>query len=263
MLDVSPLVPEARPIAEKVAQVYLEHARPWFVALMAHGSALKGGFIPGCSDIDFKLFLDESAFDDDGRLPLGLAMDIQRDLSKIDTSPFQYIQCDAVPVGDDGAKAELMVIPGTYHMLVGKLPFAEATVEQVVRQAHAGLSNLLVPPLKVINDLLEHGGGRLEYRVRLLCTAVWPALFNALTLRADDPLSVWRLPKPAVVELIPESDPLGRDIRAFYRYARDYYASGHSVEEALRVVECGVGFLRTAKEWYDTSIASGAFCQKL
>ncbi|MCI0438858.1 MAG: hypothetical protein L0177_06965, partial [Chloroflexi bacterium] len=247
MLDVSPLVSEARPIAEKVARVYLKHTRPWFVALMAHGSAVKGGFIPGCSDIDFKLFLDEAAFSEDGRLLLGTAMDIQRDLSKIDPSPFQYIQCDAVPVGGEGTRADFIVIPGTYHMLSGELPVAEATPEQVLRQAREMLPRLFTEPLRAIDDLLEHGGGRLEYRVRLLCTAVWPALFNALTLRADDPLSVWRLPKPAAIELVPESEPLGREIRAFYRHVREYYAHDHSVESALNVIESGVGCLRAAR----------------
>lgn len=60
--DVSALVPEARPIAHAAAGVYLRHAEPWFVGLLAHGSALKGGFIPDCSDIDFQLYLDPAVF---------------------------------------------------------------------------------------------------------------------------------------------------------------------------------------------------------
>ncbi len=51
---------EARVIVEAAAAIYLRHTQPWFIGLVVHGSALKGGFIPGCSDIDFQLFLDES-----------------------------------------------------------------------------------------------------------------------------------------------------------------------------------------------------------
>ncbi|MFQ5795285.1 MAG: hypothetical protein ACE5JP_09580 [Candidatus Bipolaricaulia bacterium] len=46
MIDVSPLVPEARQTVIDAAHVYLEHTRPWFIGLLIHGSALKGGFIP-------------------------------------------------------------------------------------------------------------------------------------------------------------------------------------------------------------------------
>jgi hypothetical protein len=51
-VDLSGLVPEARPIVDRVAGVYMRRMAPWFVGLLAHGSAVKGGYIPGCSDVD-------------------------------------------------------------------------------------------------------------------------------------------------------------------------------------------------------------------
>ena len=69
MVDVSGLTPEARPIVKEVAAVYLKHTTPWFIGLIVHGSAVKGGFIPGCSDIDFQLYLEDSAFSWHGQLP--------------------------------------------------------------------------------------------------------------------------------------------------------------------------------------------------
>ena len=252
MIDVSILVPEARETAKKVAHVYLEHTRPWFVGLLVHGSALKGGFIPGCSDIDFDLYLDGSAFGCDGHLPLMLAMDIHRDLSKIDPAPFQYIQCDASPVSDTnvGQANEIGPVPGTYHMLLGELPVPEATPEQVRGLAHRLLATLEVDRFMVIDHLIEHGGGRLERDVRLVCTQVWPALFNVLTLRADDLLAVWRLPKPAAIAMIAEDEVLGKEIRLFYENVRSYYSGEHPVEGALRVIEHGMNFLRATKEWH-------------
>lgn len=61
-IDLSRFTPEARLIVEQAAKVYIEHTRPWFVGLIVHGSAVKGGFIPGCSDIDLHLYLDKAAF---------------------------------------------------------------------------------------------------------------------------------------------------------------------------------------------------------
>jgi hypothetical protein len=80
--------PEAKPIVAAASQIYVAHARPWFVGLVLHGSALKGGFIPQCSDIDLQLYLDEAAFTPEGQLPLDLCLSIHQELAQIDPSPF-------------------------------------------------------------------------------------------------------------------------------------------------------------------------------
>lgn len=92
MFDTSRLVPEARLIVEAAATSYLRHTQPWLIGLIVYGSALKGGFIPGCSDIDLRLFLDERAFGDHHELPFAICLAIQRDLAQIDQAPFRYIQ---------------------------------------------------------------------------------------------------------------------------------------------------------------------------
>ena len=85
-LDVSRLAPEAHPIARAVAEVFLAHTRPWFIGLVCFGSAARGGVIPGASDLDFHLYLDDAAFSEEGNLPLDLCMAIQRDLALLSQS---------------------------------------------------------------------------------------------------------------------------------------------------------------------------------
>ena len=75
MIDVTPLVREARAPVRKAAEIYIRHIRNWFVGLLAFGSAVKGSFIPGCSDIDLKLYLEDSAFVSKWQLPLQVCMD--------------------------------------------------------------------------------------------------------------------------------------------------------------------------------------------
>ena len=254
MIDVAPLVPEARPPALAAARAYLRRTRPWFVGLLVHGSALKGGFVPGCSDIDFQLFLSDGAFEPDGPLRLEIALAIQQDLAKIDPSPFQYIQGYAVPhrlmPGD--AMGSVGPVPGTYHLLAGSLPVPEATAGQVRNQALARLAELHLRRFDVAPRLLDSGGGRLERTVRLLCTDVWPTLNRVLALRMDNPMAAWQLPKEKAVLLIPGSEPMGRDIRRFYTCVLEYYPAQESVELALKIVEQGVAFLHSAREWYDS-----------
>src|SRR5947209_15445378 len=96
MFDLSRLVPEAKPIVAATAAIYMKHTHPWFVGLLIHGSALKGGFIPGCSDIDLQLYLDGPAFTAGGQRPLDLCLAIHRDLATVDPAPFRYLQCVAL-----------------------------------------------------------------------------------------------------------------------------------------------------------------------
>jgi hypothetical protein len=253
MIDVSALVPEARAIVQAAARGYLAHTRPWFVGLLIHGSALKGGFIPGCSDIDFRLYLQDAACAPNGDLRFDLSLAIQRDLITIDPAPFQYIQCYAQPprlTAPTGGGGDIGPFPGTYRMLLGELPVPEPTADQVRARAQQLLATLQPISAHLANGLLDHGGGRLARHVRLLCTEVWPTLFNVLTLRAEDPLAVWALPKDAAIAQLPADELLGQTIRRFYQSVRAYYLGKPSAENALTVIEAGVSFLQAAKAWH-------------
>jgi hypothetical protein len=252
MFDVSPLVPEARAIAEAVAQVYWRHTESWFVGLLVHGSALKGGFIPGCSDIDMQLFLHNGIFDETGNISLDVAAAIQSDLAKIDPAPFQYIQCYPIPerVHAGRPKADYILIPGTYHVLAGSIPMPEASGERVRAKALNYMEKLQPGALTGANHLLQHGGGRLERHVRLLCTNVWPTLYSLLVCSATDPLEVWRLPKAQAIALLAEVEPAGRQIRAFYEATWAYYRGSQTVEAALELYKSGAAFLYMAKDQY-------------
>lgn len=55
MPKISDIQDKARSIAEQVANVYMRHTGENFIELIVHGSAIKGGFILGSSDMDFNL----------------------------------------------------------------------------------------------------------------------------------------------------------------------------------------------------------------
>ena len=256
MIDVSPLVPEAQQAALAAAAVYVRHTTPWLVGLTCTGSALKGGYIPGCSDIDLHLYLTDSAFERDRRIPLELGLVVHRDLAKIDPAPFRYIQCHALKTwltGEDELSS-MGPVPGAYHVLLGNLPVPEATPEQVRDRATRDLDGLRTPPFDIAGNLLDRGGGRFESDVRLLCTKVWPALYEVLTLEAEDPLRPWGLPKDEAIRLLPDATPLGHEIRRSHQAVREYYPGEHSVDAGLRVIETGIAFLQAAKDWYDQHI---------
>jgi hypothetical protein len=241
-IDLAPLVPEARPIVAAAADVFMRHTQPWFIGLVLHGSALKGGVIPGCSDIDFQLYLEDGAFAA-GQLRLDTALAIQRDLSPINVAPFQYIQGWARPGhAGNSEKGAIGPIPGTYHLLAGTLPIPEATLEDSLRRAREALD---ANHAYLGNDLLHHGGGRLERTTRYVCTDVWPVLFSLLVLRERD-LSVWRLTKQEAIARLPE--PVRSAAQEFLRRVLAHYAGAQDVSTALALIEQGVRTIDLARE---------------
>lgn len=247
-LDVTPLVPEARPIARAAAEVYARHTRPWLIGLLAHGSALKGGFIPGCSDIDMQLYLTEEAFDSEGQLPLELGLAIHRDLASIPLGPFQYIQCYArSPHPRDGLGGP---VPGAYHMLLGSLPIVEASAEDLRASAQRALAALRPTPGYIESGLLTYSMPRLERHVRLMCTDVWPFMYHVLSLTEPDPIVVWRLPKAEAIARLPSAMALRREAEAFMSAVRSGYAGEQVPDELLAIIAQGVAFRAAVVDWH-------------
>ncbi len=244
MFDTSRLTPEAQPIVKASAAIFLRHTQPWFVGLVVHGSALKGGYIPGCSDIDFQLYLDDI-------LPFETCLSVQREISQIDPAPFRYIQCyphtNMLPEGHTGP------VPGAYLLLAGRLPVAEATRSQLQESARKRIAALNPIPKYIVDSLLESGKGRLPWNIRWLCTDVWPTVYQVLILQGHDPFIVWSLPKPQAIALFPPDTSLGQTIRAFYQAVQTYYPYEELLTEGLTVIETGVSFLQTVKAWWNES----------
>jgi hypothetical protein len=254
LFDVAPLVPAAQPVALQAVEVYYRHLSPWLIGILAHGSAFKGGFIPGCSDIDLKLYLYKEAFVEENSLPLSLAFALHRDIAPIDPAPFQYIQVYAASSTSlqQNENMSLGPVAGAYHMLWGELPIAEATREQSVRSAHRTLQRVPGIINRMGHELLQHGGGKLERHVRFLCTDIWPTLYSMYVLQDNDPLEVWSKPKTVVLERLPANEPIGQAIRNFYHSVCIYYGGELTVDNALRIIEYGVHFLSLTVKWYQT-----------
>ncbi len=248
--DVAPVVPEAREIVRAAALAYWRATSRWFRAIVVHGSALKGGFIPLASDVDLRVYLDAPAFDATGELPFDVALEIHRGLLAIDPHPFQYVQgrmkSADLPL-HAGRPGELRVAPCTYHVLAGTLPVPDLTPAELHDEARRTLARLPVAIAGVADRLLDHGGGRLARSVRLVATDVWPALYSVLALRSSDPASVWATPKDRLMAAMGAHDPLARYARAFAAALASYHERGMPPELGLEALVRGVEFLEVVR----------------
>jgi hypothetical protein len=239
-------------VVHAAAKVYARHTAPWFIGLLVHGSACKGDFIPGCSDVDLKLYLRDEAFigqDTEIKLPFTLAAAIHRDLALVDPTPFQYIQCYAErPTLREG---QLGPVAGAYQVVLGSIPVPEATADQLRAAARSALERLDPYPAYIAKDLLQHGGGRFERTVRFACTDVWPVLYQVLCLQQPDPVQVWTLPKRQAIALLPPDSLQQSAIAGFLASVTAYYTGEPSVKRGLQVLQDAVAFLGAARTWWD------------
>ena len=247
-LDLTPIVPEAQEIARDAATVYLQHLGQWCTGVLIHGSALKGGYISGCSDVDFQVYLEPTAFDSSGNLPLAIGMAIQRDLARINLAPFQYIQGYALPP----VKREGLIgpIPGAYHMITGTLPISEATEDELQISARYALEKLDVAHVFHPQELLECGSWKLPQKVRWLCTDVWPMLYHVLTIQQRNGIAIWQLSKQQAMKRLPQESVLAQTIQAFYSAVCTYYSEESSVENALKIIQASLTFLQSVQTWW-------------
>ncbi|HSJ58216.1 MAG TPA: hypothetical protein VLC95_13615 [Anaerolineae bacterium] len=245
-IDVSGLVVEAQPVARACAEIYLRHVGAWFVGLLAHGSAVKGGFIPGCSDLDMQLYLDDAAYSWHGQLPLEIGFAVRRELEAVDLGPFRYVQC--YPRRVHVEPGWVGPIPGAYHLIAGRLPIPAATAADLLESARRALDTLDPAPRHLMGKLLGHGSERLARSLRLLCTEVWPAVYQVLALHECEPLATWQLNKVEAIRRLPAG--VRPAAERFYAAVRAYYPAEDSLEGALDLISAGVYTLESATPWW-------------
>ncbi|MCY9697804.1 hypothetical protein [Paenibacillus alginolyticus] len=125
-----------------------------FRRLIVQGSAVKGGIIPGSSDIDYVLYVDDTGLNEQGTLPTGTCITLHKALSDIDVHPFRYIQLSVITPNNN---KYLPPISGAYQLLAGKLLEPEATNDQIFQDAVASFHRLQPEVAFNPHQLLDHG----------------------------------------------------------------------------------------------------------
>lgn len=251
-IDVSGVQLEARDIVERAARTCVAHLGASLATVVAHGSAVKGGYILGSSDIVIALIVDPGIMHDSGVLPLRTVVEIHRDLAQIDPAPFRYLQAHVRPAG---AREQAGFITGAYHVVFGDEIVPLATHEELLQNAHIALSRLDPAAIeaRLSRHLLDHGEDRLYRELRFMCTDVWPTLHHVVALIGSDAVTEWGLTKPSAIARIDPASEVGQSIRSFYRTVTEHYHAGETVATALEALMRGIEFLDAAAAWYQVT----------
>lgn len=217
-------------------------------AIVLHGSAAKGGFIVGFSDVDFVVLLSPECFDEFG-LRLDLAFAIQERIAAIPwrnagaSYPQAYFydaaQMPAWWTGPDAAAS---------RVLHGHFPDELRPTPNRLRAAALRLLREDLPGLihADVESFADSADEQLPRRLRLLATRVTPSMFSLLTLRSDDPLGEWARPKHAAAERLAAAYPGVAEAALpgqFYRNVSGLLGEQFDVGLARRTYRLGLDFL--------------------
>lgn len=222
--------------------------------IILHGSAAKGGFIPGYSDLDLQVFLTPRCFDGSGALPDAAVFAMQERVGPLpwQESGFRYPQAYFI---DPTRLPEWWAgpAPGSYRLLHGRVPpAAEPTPEKLRASGEHWLTVGL--PRAITADLegfVDADDTSLPRRLRLLGTRVTPTIFALLAADAADPLAVWAQPKDAALGALREQfpDEEGPHMAAqFFEDVRALYGGEFDIERGRAAFRRGIAFLRWAQQ---------------
>jgi hypothetical protein len=154
---------------------------PRLMALAVYGSAVTGDLLPGFSDLDLLVVLDE---------PLGLedALALQRRMPEL--PGVAYVQ----PTYRLPSEPSPLLVPNAFRTLTGALPDGFVHDETSLRAASAdALAELPALLGRDARDWTGAVGEKRARHVRLLTTRLKPAVRATLVRLGEPPLDAWRL----------------------------------------------------------------------
>jgi hypothetical protein len=89
--------------------------------------------------------------------------------------------------------------------------------QQLCESARRELTELNPAPKLIMGKLFGHGVVRLARSIRLLCTKVWPMLYQVLTLQQDNVIGIWGLTKEQMIERLPKDRVMNQSMQKFIR----------------------------------------------
>lgn len=215
---------------EKIAELqseFVEVCRSVFeknlVAIIAKGSTVKGGFIPGLSDIDLHVYLKDEAFEFSDFLKLELGLKFQEKMGKLikkydfNGSPLQVILLNTSREKKNWSSP----IPGTFILLYGNecpesLPDGKEMLEQDARNLQD-----VTYPYGLVNSFVDKSDDALPSYVRRLSPAVTPVLNRVLSLLTQAPFSAWKMNKLEAISVLEKSSL--KEARELASLASDFY----------------------------------------
>lgn len=219
-------------------------------AIIAKGSTVKGGFIPGLSDIDLHVYLEDEAFafSDFPKLELGLRFQEKMDglIRKYD---FGGSLIQVIFINISQMRGWSAPVDGSYLLLYGDVcPEPPPTVEGMLEKDRLNLQNPTYA-YGLIASMADKTSDHLADYVRRLNIAVTPTLYRVLSLLTCDPFRIWKMTRFEVLEELAQLD--SEDVKQFAENGRRFFDIARQVSRLQKDLELCKSTIRLGFEVVD------------
>jgi predicted nucleotidyltransferase len=226
------------------------------VSIITKGSTVKGGFIPGISDVDMHIYLKEEAFEHRDYLTLELGLKLQEKINDllhrydIGGSPIQVI-----PINVSMPKFWSRSLSGTYIFLYGDEcpepePEAEKMLEDDILNLQYQYPNYAY---SLVNSYADKGNEELHQFVRRLNPAVTPTFNRVFSALTKDPFKAWKMTKFEVLDALEQLEDesakcLAQLGREFYEMAKQWDRVKTEPEFCRNMIRVGFKIIDLGKQ---------------
>ncbi len=236
---------------DKIKEAALEAFQRGVRSIILKGSALKGDFIPGYSDLDVHVYVS-SGFMQSERVPkLEPAIRFQRRIGGLDperygVSSFQVYFIDADQYPEDWQRP----LPGSYRVIYGD-PVEEASPEESLERARDHLVEYPAYVANLIQRFVDKPDKELPYMVRLAGATLKGAVHSAVTVATQDPEMVVGLSVDDALDVLKEHGLEVSSAASLFSAVRSWHAVSSDPEGCRRAFRNAIEAMVSICCWYE------------
>lgn len=234
---------------EAARAAFGEHLR----GAILKGSALKGDFIEGYSDLDVHLFVDAAAMRGVDVPALDRALAFQKLFGSVEPRDYGVNSCQLFFVTWGRYPAGwVRPIPGAYEVIYGALPpgFTDLDPADYVRGAHDWLDASPRWIDTLLGRFVDKPDRTVADLIRLAGTILKPVPYCAAVILHGDPFRIWRLPLAEVLPLVAaEISPSG-SLGAFFARVQEWPAIEGDPDQLRELFRLALTALQEAADWH-------------
>ena len=226
--------------------------------VIVKGSAVKGDFLPGYSDLDVHAFVHPDVLMSDRAPKLEYAMRFQEAIGGLEprdagASQFQVYFLPADRPAEDWAPA----VPGSYEVVYGEAPAALANWRDFDYEGRAKQSLARIPGdvRMLIERTLDKPNRSLPLYVRLAGTFVKGHAYSAAILASGDAGRALTMRTSELLQFLEDADPSLASVRRFFDFAADWDRVERDPAYAREAYRAAIEALDATQRWAASRIA--------
>ncbi|MFB0522864.1 MAG: hypothetical protein ACETV1_03775 [Candidatus Bathyarchaeia archaeon] len=224
------------------------------VCVTLKGSAVKGDFIRGYSDLDFHVFLKPEVMDGENVPKAQHAVQFQRAFGHVNPEDFEVSQFQICFINSEKYPEDWAPpVKGTYRILWGSLPETAEELDdgEYIRFAerHLSLSSIDYSRRSNVARFVDKPNTRIAYNVRLVGATLKNYMYSISILLTKEPKAAFRLGLDKMIVLVEEGIESKGHFRNFFENVSDWRKIGQHPEYARETFNEGIQALDEIASW--------------